>query len=132
MSFVCLIRTTAFGVSILFLPSQYGALRDEGHLRGNGKVLTPLSRKMKATILDRGLLTFIKNCAVDSVAALLAFARAHEMDWSNSEASGCHQYDFASAIIVAIPEWNADSCRWVRSGDPLPGTVYPKVALKYI
>lgn len=51
-------------------------------------MLIPLSRKLKTSILDLGLLTLTNNCVVDPVVALLVFARAHEIDWSDLEAIG--------------------------------------------
>lgn len=93
-------------------------------------MLLPLSSKMKANILERGLLTVISSCEVGPVAALLAFARAYENYWLGSEAIGWFLHHLASTVSFAVPEWNADGCRRDRSGDPLPRVAHPKVFTK--
>lgn len=59
---------------------------------------------MKAIISDRGLSMIISSCEVDPLATLWVFARAHEIKWSDLEAGCRFQYNFASAMIIAVPE----------------------------
>lgn len=70
---VCFIRAAIFGVSHLFLPSRFRASRDEGCLWANEGDLIPLSREMKANILDISLLKIISDSEVGPVGALLVF-----------------------------------------------------------
>lgn len=70
MSFVCFVRAAELGVIHLFIPSSFRALQDEGRLHANKRVVIPLSREMKANIMDPGLLMQISNCEVDPVFAL--------------------------------------------------------------
>lgn len=88
----------------LFLPGRYRAFRDEGGLRANVGVLIPLSLKMKVNNLDSGLLTIIRKCETNLVAALWTFAQAHEIDSLDSAAIGWLLHDFGLAIIIAILE----------------------------
>lgn len=104
MSFASFIRAAKLGVSNLFLPSLYRALRDEGRLRVNEEVLISLLCMMTANILDGELLTIISSRDANHVAALLAFTRAHEMDCSDSEAVSWFLFDSASAMIIAVLE----------------------------
>lgn len=69
MSFDCFIREAEFGVFDLFSPSRYPALRDVSRLCANERLLIPLSRGMKANILNRRLLTIINEREADSVSA---------------------------------------------------------------
>lgn len=62
---------------------------------------------------------------------LLAFARAHEINWSRSEAIGWFLYRFASAMLIAVSIWNVGRCKRGCSGYPSPGAVDPKVATRY-
>lgn len=85
MSFVCFILSAEFGVSDVPLPSWFRVLRDKGRLCANEVVLVPLSRKMKADIMDLGLLKMISDCEVDPAAVLLALTRANEVNWTDLE-----------------------------------------------
>lgn len=81
-------RAAEFGVLGLFLPSWFRLLRDDSRLRANEGVLISLSRGMKVSITDRGMLTMINDCDVDPVSALLVYARMDEIDWLDSKALG--------------------------------------------
>lgn len=70
--------------------------------------MIPLSRGVKASVLDRGLSTLMCKCDVDPMAALLVFARVREIGCSESEAVGWLLYDLALAMIAAVAEWNGD------------------------
>lgn len=87
---------------------------------------------MKANILAHGLLTIMGSCEVDPVTSLLAIARVHDISTSDSEAIGWFLYDFASVIIVAVPEWNVNECKQGRSNNPLHGAVHPKDCAKLL
>lgn len=87
---------------------------------------------MKENILDRGLLEIISDFGFDQIAPLLAFARAHKIDWADSEATGCFLYDFALAMIIAVPKRNSDWCKRGHHNDPLPGAVHTKVVPRYV
>lgn len=52
------------------------------------KILVRLPSKMRANVLDRWLLRIISDCAVDLVAANLAFARTGEIDWTAPVCAG--------------------------------------------
>lgn len=45
---------------------------------------------------------------------------------------GCYLYDFASAMIIAIPEWKAEGFRRGRHGHTLPGAVNSRVVSRYV
>lgn len=88
MYFVCLIQAARLGISNLFLPIRLRALRDEGCLCANKRAVISFSRKMKANLMDHGLLEVLSDCEVDQGAALLAFALENEISWTDSEALG--------------------------------------------
>lgn len=67
-----------------------------------------------------------------SVAAFLTFARAHDIDCSDSNAVGCSLYDFISAFVTAVPKWNTFRCKRERSGELLAGTIFLKVASRSV
>lgn len=132
MYFVCILQAAEFGVSDLVLPIRFRAIREGGRPRANERVLVPLSRKVKAEILERGLLMIIGNCEVVLVRMLLTFAIAHEIHWLDSEMSSWFLSDFALVLIITVPKWNADGCTQERHGDTLSSAVYPKVVKDYI
>lgn len=111
MLLVCLVWAAEFGVPGLFLPGKFRASRDEWRLRAIEKVFIPLSPKVKTKIMDWGLLPLITVCKVDSVPALLVYARLDEIDWSDSATSGCYVYDFTAGILFAVQEWKVDGAR---------------------
>lgn len=131
MLFVCILQAAEPDVFNLFLRGRFFDVGDEGRLRSNEGVLVPLSCKMKARNFQQGLLRLINDCKFDPVEAVFEFARAHEIYWAVLEALGWHLYDFASAMIVAVPEWNADCCRRGHRGKVLPGTVYSEAVPRY-
>lgn len=104
MSFVCFILTGEMGVYNLFFPSLFRVFRDEGRLCANKGVVVPISRKMKANTISRILLQIPSGCEADPVAALLAWAWANEIDWTDSKALGWYLYTFASDMITAVLE----------------------------
>lgn len=67
-------------------------------------MLIPLLHIMKTSILDRGLPTLISSCEVDPAAALVAVARAHEIDRSDSEEVGWLLYLLSLAMIIVFSE----------------------------
>lgn len=60
--------------------------------------------EMRAIILKRGLLRIITNCAVDLVAAALAFARAGENDWTELDCLGWFFFDFTDVTTIYAQE----------------------------
>lgn len=132
MSVFCFIRTAELGIPDLFLSRRLQALGDEGRLHANEGVLIPVSRKMKANIIEWGLLKIISDCEVDQAVELLAFARSNEMGWTNSEVLGWYLKEFALAMIIAVLNRRADGCKRGRHGDALPGALHPKVVPRYV
>lgn len=61
------------------MPASLRALAEGGHLLTNKEVPVPLSNKMMADVLKRGLLHLFSDCKVDLVSAILAFASASEV-----------------------------------------------------
>lgn len=57
---------------------------------------------MRASILKRGLLRYISDCAIDCVAEKLSFVRVGETEWTKSDCLGWSLYDFANAIIFSV------------------------------
>lgn len=76
------------------------------------KVASVQMKECSYCIHARGRLTFcvancktiISNCEVDPVAALLVFAEAHEINWTNLEAIGWSLYDFTLTMTIGDPE----------------------------
>lgn len=82
VSFVCFIQPAGYGVADLFMPVPLQAITEGSRLRANDQVpLSPWSQ-MRANVLARGLSRLISDCAVDPVAAILAFAHLDEIDWT--------------------------------------------------
>lgn len=72
---------------------------------------------MKADIRDQGLVKIIRVCELVPVAALLAFNLANQIDWTDLEALDWYMYNFASVLIIAVPERKADGCKtWTPRG----------------
>lgn len=67
----------------------------------NGEV--PLLSKMRAAVLERGLLRLISASIADPVVVLLAIVRADKTDWSGSDGLGWSLYGFADAAIISVP-----------------------------
>lgn len=65
LSFVYFTQAEKFGVTDYFLPSQYCASQNEGHLCADEEVLFLLSFKMNANILQWNLLTSNNDCELD-------------------------------------------------------------------
>lgn len=80
MFILCFIQVAEYGASNLFLPAHLLALAEDGRARATTRVLSPLLCEMEADLLERGVLSVSSNCAVDPVAAFLAFARVGETD----------------------------------------------------
>lgn len=66
------------------------------------------------------------------MAALFAFPRADEIDWTDSRALGWYLYDFNSAMIIAVLEWKAGGCQRGRHGNAFPRTVHLKAVQRYV
>lgn len=81
MSFVSFIQAVEGGAANLFSPSRRRVVTRDSRLRANERVLVPVPCKMMAKILKRWLLRIISHCAVDPVAAAVAFTCAGEIDW---------------------------------------------------
>lgn len=88
MSSVFFIRATEYAVPHLFLPACLLTLTDHGHLRANKRVFVPLPCKLRAIIVMPALLRILRDCAVDSVGAILVSARAGEIDCLVSDVMG--------------------------------------------
>lgn len=97
----------------MFLPTHLWVLAQDGCLRAKERVLVPLSNKMRAEVLNCGLLGFVSDCAVDPVAAILAFARAGKIDRTASDCVGWFLYDNADAVIIFVLERQAKSLNGV-------------------
>lgn len=55
----------------------------------------------------------------------------NDIDWSDPGVLGRYLYDFAMAIIIAVPGWKADEAMRGRLCDALPGAVHPKAVSIY-
>lgn len=82
MCFVCFDQAAGYGAVDLFWPACLRALAEEGRLRVNQEPFVSLPFETNANILKRGLLRTISKCVADLGAAILAFARAREIDWA--------------------------------------------------
>lgn len=71
----------------------------------------------------------ISDCEVSSVTAVLLFARAHEIDRTDSKAFGWFSYGFTSAVVIVLPGCNTKRCKQGRHDGPFRGAVHPKVVL---
>lgn len=74
----------------------------------------------------------IRNCAVDLVAAILAFARADKIDYMVPDCLGWFLYEFADATIISVPEWRASSANRRPRGDAPPGSAFAKAVSFYV
>lgn len=126
MLFVFFIQTPEFGVPDLLLPERFAAFGDEGYFRAGEGVLIPLSREMKASIMEWGLLTAVSDSEIDLVVVLLAWAQMSEIDWSDSEGLGCFLYDFAMTRVIAVPDQKRNSSKRGCHGDACPGAIIQK------
>lgn len=86
MSFVCFLLAAEHGVAELLLLAYLHMFAEVCYLRANESILVPLSSQMRANVLCvcvlRGLSRVIIDCAVDPVAAALAFARLGKTSWA--------------------------------------------------
>lgn len=103
MYFVYFIQATEYGKANLFLPARLWALTENGCYHANEEIFAPLSCKMRVDILKRGLLRMISACATESVVAIIAFARAGEIDRTAADCFDWFLYDFAGATTVFVP-----------------------------
>lgn len=87
---------------------------------------------MKANVLKRGHVRISNDCAVDMVAATLAFSRSDKIDSTASGRVGWHVFDFADAATIFFLEWQANSSKRRFRGTTLPGAAHAKVALRYV
>lgn len=123
ISFVCFIQFAEYGAASLLLPAHHRALTKDDCLCANEWALAPLSYEMRANILERKLLPMTSNCAVDSVAAILALAFAGENDWATPDGTGGFLYDFADAKTIFVAKWQMKSLKRVLCGDAVLGVV---------
>lgn len=119
MSFVRLIQATEYGVAKLFMPARRWTLIENGRLCANEGVSVPLPSKIRANILKRGITRVLNDCAVDLIAAILAFPRAGEIDRKAPNNVACFLYGIAKAVMFSAPEWEAKSLKWCLCGDAL-------------
>lgn len=92
------------GATDLFLPARLRVLTEDGRVRAIKRVLVQLPRNIEGNILKQGVLRNISICAVDLLAATLAFARAEEIDWIVSDCWSRFLYDFADVTIILESE----------------------------
>lgn len=73
----------------------------------------------------------IIDCTVDSMSAVMAFARAGEVDWTAPDCFGCFLYAFADPAII-FAEWQTQSLKRDLRRDTLPGVVHAEVESRYV
>lgn len=79
MGLFCFVRAAEFGVPNLFFLNRLCALRDEGCLCANKRVVILLKRKMNAKIMKRVQLMTINDSKVDAASALIVLASASKV-----------------------------------------------------
>lgn len=114
------------------MPARHRAQLENGHLRTNERVLVPLPIEMRANILKRVLLHTTSDCAMDPVAAIIAFASAGEIDWTAPNFVGWFLYDSVDAATTSIPEWQTKSLKRGFCGSAIPKVANAKVAPDYL
>lgn len=60
------------------------------------------------------------------MSTLLSYARMNEIGWSEREAFTWYLYNFAMAMIIAVPERMADGSKRACYGNALFGAMHPK------
>lgn len=132
MLFVCFARAAEFGVLDLFLRNRFWMQLEGGRLRSNKGNFNMPSNEKKTNIVKRGILTKISSFEVGFVLPLLCYRRMNEIDWSNSNALGSYHCNFATAMIIALPELKLDGAKRGRHGGVLAGVVFSKVTSRYV
>lgn len=127
MSFVCFVQAMLYGVADFFMPARLRALTAAGRLCTNEEVLVPLSRKMRAIVLKRGLLRRIIDCAVDLVSAILPFVPAGVVDWADPDCVEWFLHGSTDVSFISFLEWQAKSLEWGLRGHTLPKVVPAEV-----
>lgn len=120
------------GIAELFMSVCLRALTANGQLGANDGVLVPLTSKMKAEVLNHGLSRLISDCSVDTLSAIVAFARAGEVHRAAPDVFGLLLYDFADAAIIFVPEWLTRGLKQSLHGETLPGNVHVTVMSRYV
>lgn len=95
----------------MFLQARLWALTSNGGLRANQGFLVRLPCKIRANVLNPGLLHIISDCAVDPLDASLAFARAGETGLIVPDCSGWFLYNIAETTIILVSKWQATSLK---------------------
>lgn len=132
MLLVCFVCAALFGVPELLLFGRFCVLRDEDRFITKKGALIPLSRKMKANIMQQGLLPTIIDREVAQPFVLSPFPPARKIKWTKEKALNWHLYDFAFAVIIAVSGRKADGYENSCHGDSLSGVVHPKVISSYV
>lgn len=93
-----------YGVANLIWKSFVQALTDGGRLLAKEGVIVTIPCKLRANILKHVSLLISKDCMVDLVSAILAFAQDGEADWTVSDCLNWFLFDLAKATIMSAPE----------------------------
>lgn len=104
MFFVFFIQAAEYDAADLFHPARLWMLTKDGRLWTIERILALLSGEMRAIILKHGLLRIISDCLVDSVSAIVAFARADKTHWTAPDCLNWFLYDFTVTIIISEPK----------------------------
>lgn len=87
---------------------------------------------MTAKIMVWGLLKIFIDCEVNSVAALLMFARTTETYCMDLETLVLYLYNLVVAMIIVVIEWKACECKRRCNGDALSAAAHLKGASRHI
>lgn len=80
ISFACAILAVGYGTASLYQPARLWAMTGVGRLCVIVVVLALLPGKMRAIFIKRGIFHIIRDCMLDLLSAILAFARAGKID----------------------------------------------------
>lgn len=132
MFFFCFVQTAEYGADNLLLPARLWVLAEEGRVCANEFRTAPFSCEIGASIIECDVLRTISNCAVGTVAASSAFARAETIDWRARYCLGWFLYNFADATTNSAPERQIKSLKRRLRGNALFKVLHPMDALLYI
>lgn len=104
----------------LFMPALLRTLTNDGHLRSKEKVLVPLSSKVRADVLKRGLLRLISDYTVNLTSAILAFLCAGKINRAAPDCVGWFLYDFKDVTIISVAVWHTRNLKQCLRGETLP------------
>lgn len=82
---------------------------------------------MRANDQKRWVVRLSCDCAANPVAAILAYARLYNIDWTTPDCVELFQYNFANAAIMSISERKAKTLKRGLRGDALPGVAHARV-----